>query len=289
MKMKEKQAEKLVEEGAEEAEAAAALQEDHEVPLSLKAGGALSGHLIQLRGVGFGYPGSTAPLFSGAEFSIDSKSRIVLLGENGNGKTTLVKLLLGDLAPTSGEVVRSGAARVALVNQHHADQIDLALTPLQFMVEKCDGTRLGHGAWPTILLLTPRSSLHRYPGDESYGHEQGLRSHLSSCGVPAELQALPASALSGDQRSRVALAAVSYAEPHVLILDEPTNNLDLESVAALADCVQRFDGGVVLVSHDQFFVGEVANEVWVVGDGRVAKAESFESYRKKQLAKVRAG
>ena len=140
-------------------------------------------------------------------------------------------------------------------------------------------------------LLTPRSSLppYRYPGDESYGHEQGLRSHLSSCGVPAELQALPASALSGGQRSRVALAAVSYAEPHVLILDEPTNNLDLESVAALADCVQRFDGGVVLVSHDQFFVGEVANEVWVVGDGKVAKAESFESYRKKQLAKVRAG
>ena len=80
-----------------------------------------------------------------------------------------------------------------------------------------------------------------------------------------------------------------YVEPHVLVLDEPTNNLDLESVAALADCVQRFDGGVVLVSHDQFFVGEVANEVWVVGDGKVAKAESFESYRKKQLAKVRAG
>ena len=293
MKMKEKQAEKLVEEGAEEAEAAAALQEDHEVPLSLKAGGTLSGHLIQLRGVGFGYPGSTAPLFNGAEFSIDSKSRIVLLGENGNGKTTLVRLLLGDLAPTSGEVVRSGAARVALVNQHHADQIDLALTPLQFMVEKytmgrvSDAGRLTRAQPP---LLTPRSSsLYRYPGDESYGHEQGLRSHLSSCGVPAELQALPASALSGGQRSRVALAAVSYAEPHVLILDEPTNNLDLESVAALADCVQRFDGGVVLVSHDQFFVGEVANEVWVVGDGKVAKAESFESYRKKQLAKVRAG
>ena len=188
-------------------------------------------------------------------------------------------------------MVRSGAARVALVNQHHADQIDLALTPLQFMVEKCTMGRVSDRAPHTRAapLLHPAPPPYRYPGDESYGHEQGLRSHLSSCGVPAELQALPASALSGGQRSRVALAAVSYAEPHVLILDEPTNNLDLESVAALADCVQRFDGGVVLVSHDQFFVGEVANEVWVVGDGRVAKAESFESYRKKQLAKVRAG
>ena len=99
--------------------------------------------------------------FSGAEFSIDSKSRIVLLGENGNGKTTLVKLLLGDLAPTSGEVVRSGAARVALVNQHHADQIDLALTPLQFMVEKYrwDASRTQGASRAQPPLLTPHSSL----------------------------------------------------------------------------------------------------------------------------------
>ena len=74
----------------------------------------------------------------------------------------------------------------------------------------------------------------------------------------------------------------------MLILDEPTNNLDLESVAALADCVRSFEGGVVLVSHDQFFVGEVANEVWVVGDGKVARAASFDAYRKQQLAKVKA-
>ena len=128
-------------------------------------------------------------------------------------------------------------------------------------------------------------SLYRYPGDESYGHEQGLRSHLSSCGVPAELQALPASALSGGQRSRVALAAVSYAEPHVLILDEATNNLDLESVAALAESVKTFEGAVVCVSHDQFFVNAIANEAYVV-NGAVKREESFDAYRKKQLRKL---
>jgi ABC-type sulfate/molybdate transport systems ATPase subunit len=77
-------------------------------------------------------------------------------------------------------------------------------------------------------------------------------------------------------------------EPHVLVLDEPTNNLDLESVAALADCVERFEGGVILVSHDQYFVGRVAREVWLVGGPKqsVRKIESFDKYREYQLKKL---
>ena len=97
---------------------------------------------------------------------------------------------------------------------------------------------------------------------------------------------MPAHALSGGQRSRVALAAVSYVEPHILVLDEPTNNLDLESVAALADAVEAFKGGVILVSHDQYFVGRVAKEVWLVAKGAVKKVESFDKYRDYQLKKL---
>ena len=105
-------------------------------------------------------------------------------------------------------------------------------------------------------------------------------------GVPTIKQGVPAYGLSGGQRSRVALAAVSYVEPHLLVLDEPTNNLDLESVAALADCVERFGGGVILVSHDQYFVGRVAKEVWLVARGTVKKVESFDKYRDNQLKKL---
>ena len=120
----------------------------------------------------------------------------------------------------------------------------------------------------------------------SYEHEQALRSHLHSCGVTSEMQILPSSALSGGQRSRVALAAVSYTAPHVLVMDEPTNNLDLESVAALADCVREFRGAVVVVSHDQFFVNAVCDEAWVVNSGKVKKAASFAAYVERQVRKL---
>jgi len=260
--MKQKQAEKLEEELKNLEIEAAALQEDAEIPLSLKAGGELSGFVVQIKNVGFRYTTDLPFLFRGAEMGIDSKSRIVLLGENGNGKTTLVRLMLGDLEATEGTITHASGVRIALVNQHHADQIDLTLSPLRFMLDK-------------------------FPGDGSYEHEQAIRSHLSGCGVTSQLMTLPASALSGGQRSRVSLAAVSYTKPHVLVLDEPTNNLDLESVVALADCIERFEGGVVLVSHDQYFVGRVAKEVWVVDGGAVSKAESFDKYRAQALAKLK--
>ena len=129
--------------------------------------------------------------------------------------------------------------------------------------------------------------LDRFPGDGSYDHEQALRSHLAGCGVTSVMMGLPASALSGGQRSRVSLAAVSYTKPHILVLDEPTNNLDLESVVALAECLEKFEGGVVLVSHDQYFVSRVAREVYVVEKGTVKKAQSFDAYRAAELAKLK--
>jgi ATP-binding cassette subfamily F protein 3 len=310
MAMKAKQADKLELVEVEQADEGAALQEDVELALNLQSGGRLDGFLIQLLEVSFGYPGATKPLFAGAELGIDSSSRLVLLGENGapamrsvplrlpasrtrararthahtrthmdarslallaaslslragNGKTTLVKLMIGALEPTAGEVRRKAGTRIAIVNQHHADQLDLDKTPLEFMAD-------------------------RFPGDGSNAHMLTLRSHLDRMGVPTIKQSVPAYGLSGGQRSRVALAAVSYVSPHVLVLDEPTNNLDLESVGALAECVQRFEGAVILVSHDQFFVSQVANEVWVVAGGKVKRVESFEKYRAQQLRKLPA-
>lgn len=263
MQKKGREAEKLEGAAAEDMEISADLQEDVELPIALMSGGDCGGFAIQLCDVSFAYP-ECKTLYSGVEFGVTSNSRIVLLGENGNGKTTLVKLMLGSLTPTKGEVKLHSGLRVALVNQHHADQIDMEKTPLEYMLDK-------------------------FPGDGTTEHLLAMRSHLANCGVTGHepnLQEVPAAALSGGQRSRVALAAVSFAKPHVLVLDEPTNNLDLESVGALAESVKSFDGAVIVVSHDQYFVGEVANEAWVVNDGAVTQIESFLAYRKNQLAKL---
>jgi len=261
MQKMKKQLEKNDAKQEEEAEELAALNEDQDLPLTLLAGGELDSYAVQLKNVAFAYPG-LKPLFQGAEFTVDAKSRIVLVGENGNGKTTLVKLLMGELQPTHGEISRNRGARIALVNQHHADQLDLSMTPLQFMLKK-------------------------FPGDGSYNQEQALRSHLSQCGVDVDQQGTVARCLSGGQRSRVAMAAVSFEKPHILVMDEPTNNLDLGSIEALAKSVQAFKGGVVLVSHDQYFVSQVAKEVWIVAAGAVKKAASFEAYRAGILSSIK--
>jgi len=261
MKMK-KQMEKNEVAMAAEAEELADLQEDADLPITLLAGGTLDKPIVQLQKVAFGYPGSDCTLFQDAEMSIDGSSRVVFVGENGNGKTTLVKVMLGLLKPTTGTAMLNRGARIALVNQHHADQIDLTMTPLQFMLNK-------------------------FPGDHSNAHELAMRSHLAECGVDTTQQQVAAAALSGGQRSRVAMAAVSFERPHLLVMDEPTNNLDLASIEALAESVKKFEGGVVLVSHDQFFVSQVANEIWNVGGGTVKKLESFDAYRAKILRKIR--
>eukprot|EP00038_Savillea_parva_P028795 m.67041 g.67041 ORF g.67041 m.67041 type:complete len:265 (+) comp8405_c0_seq1:160-954(+) len=220
---------------------------------------------VVMKGVGFKYPGLSEELFSKVDLSVDGNSRIVLLGENGAGKTTLVKTMIGDLEPTSGEISRDRRARIQLVNQHHADQLDLDSAPLLFMLEK-------------------------FPGDGTYDHEQELRRHLSACGIGADLCTAPIRGLSGGQRARVSMAAVSYARPHVLVLDEPTNNLDIEAVEALVDCLRKFEGGVVLVSHDQYFVSSVAKTVLLVGEvpGRVTAAESFDAYVQEKHRRMEA-
>ena len=172
--------------------------------------------------------------------------------------------MLGELEPTSGVVHRNNGARIALVNQHHGDQINLDQTALDYLCAQ-------------------------HNGEISREIVEQMRAHLSSCGFDEKLQVVRGRAMSGGQRSRLAMAAVSFARPHVLILDEPTNNLDVESVEALADSIEKFEGGVVIVSHDQHFVSRVANEVWLIDGGKIQRCESFDSYLKQAAKTAEAG
>ena len=174
------------------------------------------------------------------------------LGLDNAGKTTLLNLMTGKLRPTEGNVDRSQQVRVSVFSQHHVDGLDLTLCPLEYLLREFPGTA-----------------------------EEKMRSHLSSFGIPQDLQLRAMYKMSGGQKSRVAFAKITFDRPHVLLLDEPSNHLDMDAVDALIVGLNLFQGCVILVSHDEHLIGASADELWVCADRKVIKyPESFEHYKK---------
>jgi len=185
---------------------------------------AVSPPVLSFTDVAFAYPGGPE-LFHDLNFGIGLDSRFAMVGGNGAGKPTLLGLIGGTLDPTRGRVYRNPKVRLAVFSQHHVDGLDLALTPLRYMAA-C------------------------FPDAKEPVH----RSHLASFGVDAELASQPMYTLSGGQKSRVALAKVTWTKPHLLLLDEPSNHLDIDAVDALIEGLATFKGGVLMVSHDQHLI-----------------------------------
>ncbi|XP_020211276.1 ABC transporter F family member 3 isoform X2 [Cajanus cajan] len=207
--------------------------------------------IISFSDASFGYPGGPT-LFRNLNFGIDLDSRIAMVGPNGIGKSTILKLIAGDLQPSSGTVFRSAKVRIAVFSQHHVDGLDLSSNPLLYMM-RC------------------------YPGVP----EQKLRAHLGSFGVTGNLALQPMYTLSGGQKSRVAFAKITFKKPHIILLDEPSNHLDLDAVEALIQGLVLFQGGILMVSHDEHLISGSVEELWVVSQGRVTPFHgTFQDYKK---------
>jgi len=196
--------------------------------------GKLPPPVLTFNKVSFTYPGTTQELYRDLEFGIDLDSRVALVGPNGVGKSTLLKLMTGDIMSTSGLVRRHNHLRIGWYHQHLTDQLDLDLNPLEYMMRK----------FPGVELEQMRRIVGRY-------------------GISGKCQTLPIGSLSDGQKSRVVFAWLAYQEPSLLLLDEPTNHLDMETIDALANAIRQFDGGLVLVSHDFRLINQVASEIWV--------------------------
>nr|XP_043629983.1 ABC transporter F family member 3 [Erigeron canadensis] len=208
--------------------------------------------IISFSDASFGYPGGPI-LFKNLNFGIDLDSRVAMVGPNGIGKSTILKLISGELQPTSGTVFRSAKVRIAVFSQHHVDGLDLTSNPLLYMM-KC------------------------FPGVP----EQKLRSHLGSFGVTGNLALQPMYTLSGGQKSRVAFAKITFKKPHIILLDEPSNHLDLDAVEALIQGLVLFQGGVLMVSHDEHLISGSVDQLWAVSEGRVTPfSGTFQDYKKK--------
>ncbi|QCE09371.1 ABC transporter F family member 1-like [Vigna unguiculata] len=205
--------------------------------------GKLPPPVLQFVEVTFGYTPDNL-IYKNLDFGVDLDSRIALVGPNGAGKSTLLKLMTGDLVPVDGMVRRHNHLRIAQFHQHLAEKLDMELSALQFMIKE-------------------------YPGNE----EERMRAAIGKFGLSGKAQVMPMKNLSDGQRSRVIFAWLAYRQPHLLLLDEPTNHLDIETIDSLAEALNEWDGGMVLVSHDFRLINQVAHEIWVCADQAVTRWE----------------
>jgi len=209
----------------------------------------LSPPILTLERVAAGY-GSTRVL-SGVSLSVDMDNRIALLGANGNGKSTLAKLIAGRLEPLSGEIRRSPKLRVGYFAQHQTDELVMEETPVDHMAR----------ALPRALPPQVRSQLARF-------------------GLDADRADTPVGSLSGGEKARLLLALATRDAPQLLILDEPTNHLDIDAREALVRALADFQGAVLLITHDPHLVELVADRLWLVADGTVRPYEGdMDDYR----------
>uniref|UniRef100_A0A7N6FHH0 ATP-binding cassette sub-family F member 1 n=1 Tax=Anabas testudineus TaxID=64144 RepID=A0A7N6FHH0_ANATE len=204
----------------------------------------LSPPILGLHSVDFGYD-SQKPLFKNVDFGIDMDSRICIVGPNGVGKSTLLLLLTGKLNPVS---------KVGFFNQQYADQLNMEETATEYLMRNFN-----------LPYQDARKCLGRF----------GLESHAHTIQI---------SKLSGGQKARVVFAELSCRQPDVLILDEPTNNLDIESIDALSDAINEYKGAVIIVSHDARLITETQCQLWVVEDCTINQIDGdFDDYKREVL------
>jgi len=205
--------------------------------------------LIQLTDVDFKYPGREDFGLKNINLGIDMGSRVAIVGPNGGGKSTLMNLLSGDLEPVSGWGRRDPKLRIGRYNQHFVDSLNMEDTPVSYLMNKFLGT-------------VERLNI------------EFVRATLGRFGLGGSHHLQPILKLSGGQKARVVFAAIALESPHMLLLDEPTNHLDMESIDALADAIEEYSGGVVIISHDSRLLSRVCDdeeraEVWIVDGGEI--------------------
>lgn len=215
---------------------------DPEWDWSFPDAGQLPVPVCSIENVSFNYPGGQE-LYSKVDFGIDLQTRVALVGPNGAGKTTLIKLITGDLTPTRGNVKKNMHLKISRFTQHFEEKLDLTMTPLDFFKQK----------------LMPDQPIEQ------------IRPLLGRYGCTGDQQQQVMGQLSAGQKARIVFAIIAHEKPHLLLLDEPTNPLDMESIDALAKCLNKFKGGVLMISHDMRLISQCAQEIYVCDEKKITK------------------
>jgi ATP-binding cassette, subfamily F, member 3 len=215
----------------------------------------LSPPIIAVDNASVGYD-PNQPVLNRVSLRIDNDDRIALLGANGNGKSTLVKLLASRLAPFSGTVTRADKLSIAYFAQHQLDELSE------------DGSAYSH-----VRKLMPDAP------------EAKVRGRAGAIGFSGKAADTPVGNLSGGEKARLLLGLATFFGPNMIILDEPTNHLDIDSRAALAEAINDFPGAVIMVSHDRYLIEACADRLWVVADHAVTNFDGdLDDYQRMVLS-----
>lgn len=215
----------------------------------------LSPPIIAADNVSVGYD-PASPVLNRVTLRIDNDDRIALLGANGNGKSTLVKLLAGRLAPFSGKVTRADKLSIAYFAQHQLDELNE------------DASAYDH--------------VRKLMGDAP---EAKVRARAGAIGFSGKAADTKAGKLSGGEKARLLLGLATFFGPNMIILDEPTNHLDIDSRGALAEAINEFPGAVIMVSHDRYLIEACADRLWIVADRTVTNYDGdLDEYRRLVLS-----
>lgn len=226
----------------------AAVMEDPALSFDFPSPDQMRPPLITLDLAAVGY--QDRPILQRLNLRIDPDDRIALLGRNGNGKTTLARLLAAQLPAMDGVMQASGRMRVGYFTQYQVEELDAEGTPLEHMTRAMEGASPG-----------------------------AVRAQLGRFGFSGQRAIARIGTLSGGERARLALALITRDAPHLLILDEPTNHLDVDAREALVQALNAFDGAVILISHDRHMVELTADRLVLVDDGTAREyAGSMEDY-----------
>merc|ERR1711939_940211 len=213
--------------------------------------------------VSFGYSGKKEDnLYENLDLGIDMDSRTALVGPNGVGKSTLLRLMTGKLSPTGGVVSRHTHLKMGVYSQHSSEQLDLTKSALDFVRDKYADKSQDYQYW---------------------------RQQLGKYGLSGESQTALMGTLSEGQKSRIVFALLAIDGPNMLLLDEPTNGLDIPTIDSLADAINAFTGGVVVVSHDFRLLDKIAKDIMVWENQTIRKwpgsiGEYKNHLRKKMMA-----
>jgi ATP-binding cassette subfamily F protein 3 len=210
---------------------------------------------VRLEGAAAGYA-ADQPVLHGLDLRLDADDRVGLLGANGNGKSTLAKLIAGRMAPMAGRRYASDKMAVGYFAQHQMEDLPPQLTP-----------------YDHILRLLPDAT------------EAQRRARLGALGFGVDKADTRTEKLSGGEKARLLLALATFHGPHLLILDEPTNHLDVDAREALVRALNDYEGAVILISHDRHLVDACADRLWIVRRGTVhAYGGDMGTYRAECLA-----